>query len=206
MKLPRRNPALPTSGPGRSERLLPEPPHRPAGWARGTRGSKIYHSRQKVCIIRQVGPAGRAGSRSTTEDERYGPPTGTGPERFTKSKCPRLISPLNEHLSLMNDFEIILSTSHLMNDFEAFEAAGAHGALLREKLHLTGHGFPKTIHTLMLARPKGKLHLTGHDSVFQKQFIRPCLLELPFSNFITTCKEIHTSFTHSFIPAPQLNS
>jgi hypothetical protein len=43
-----------------------------------------------------------------------------------------------------------------MNDFE------------REKLHLTGHGFPKTIHTLMLARPKGKLHLTGHDSVFQK--------------------------------------
>jgi hypothetical protein len=39
-----------------------------------------------------------------------------------------------------------------MNDFEAFEAAGAHGALLREKLHLTGHGFPKTIHTLMLAR------------------------------------------------------
>ena len=105
MKLPRRNPALPTSGPGRSERLLPEPPHRPAGWARGTRGSKIYHSRQKVCIIRQVGPAGRAGSRSTTEDERYGPPTGTGPERFTKSKCPRLISPLNEHLSLMNDFE-----------------------------------------------------------------------------------------------------
>jgi hypothetical protein len=64
----------------------------------------------------------------------------------------------------------------------------------------------KTIHTLMLARPKGKLHLTGHDSDFQKQFIRPCLLELPFSNFITTCKEIHTSFTHSFIPAPQLNS
>jgi hypothetical protein len=44
-----------------------------------------------------------------------------------------------------------------MNDFE------------REKLHLTGHGFPKTIHTLMLARPKGKLHLTGHDSVFQNK-------------------------------------
>ena len=208
MKLPRRNPALPTSGPGRSERLLPEPPHRPAGWARGMRGSKIYHSRQKVCIIRQVGPAGRAGSRSTTEDERYGPPTGTGPERFTNQiKCPRLISPLNEHLSLMNDFESSMLYIYVFSS-PYKDARPLNHFLLRprEKLHLTGHGFPKTIHTLMLARPKGKLHLTGHDSVFQKQFIRPCLLELPFSNFITTCKEIHTSFTHSFIPAPQLNS
>jgi hypothetical protein len=38
-----RNSDLPIPGPGRSERLLPEPPDRPAGWARGPRGFKIFH-------------------------------------------------------------------------------------------------------------------------------------------------------------------
>ena len=205
MKLPRRNPALPTSGPGRSERLLPEPPHRPAGWARGTRGSKIYHSRQKVCIIRQVGPAGRAGSRSTTEDERYGPPTGTGPERFTNKQCHRLIYPQNEHLSLMNDFESSMLYICFLLSIQGRPSFDPFPSETERKITSDRTWLSKN-NSYAHACPKGKLHLTGHDSVFQKQFIRPCLLELPFSNFITTCKEIHTSFTHSFIPAPQLNS